>query len=54
MVVEAIYSVSILGRIVFRLLNVTFLGVEEFFYSIFLPYAAFYIYTGHFEISLLA
>jgi hypothetical protein len=31
------HSVSILGRIVFRLLDVTFLGVEEFFYSIFLP-----------------
>jgi hypothetical protein len=54
MVVESIYSVSILGCIVFRLLDVIFLGVEEFFNSIFLPYAAFYIYIGHFEISLLA
>jgi hypothetical protein len=41
MVIEPIYSIRILGSIVFRLLNVIFLGIEELFYSIFSPYAAF-------------
>ena len=54
MVVEPVHSIRILGRIVFRLLDVIFLGVEELFYSIFSPHAAFQIYAGHFEISLPA
>jgi hypothetical protein len=54
MVVESMHSIRILGRIVFRLLDVIFLGVEELFYSIFSPYAAFHFYAGHFEISLPA
>lgn len=41
MVVEPVHSIRILGRIVFRLLDVIFLGVEELFYSIFSPHAAF-------------
>jgi hypothetical protein len=54
MVIEPVHSIRVLGSIVFRLLNVIFLGVEELFYSIFSLYAAFQIYTGYFEISLLA
>jgi hypothetical protein len=54
MVVEPMHSVSVLGSITFCLLDVIFLGVEEFFNSIFLPHAAFHIYTGRFEISLPA
>ena len=41
MVVEPMHSIRILGRVVFRLLDVIFLGVEELFYSSFSPHAAF-------------
>lgn len=52
MVVEPVHSVSILGHIVFCLLDVMFLRVEELFYLIFFCCTPLFIsiYTGHFEV----
>jgi hypothetical protein len=50
MVVEPVYSISIVVSITLCLLDVAFSGVEELFYSNFLLHSAFHIYTGHFQV----
>jgi hypothetical protein len=52
--VEAVYPVSIVDSVVFCLLDVVLLGLEEFTLLIRSLYAALYILASYFEISLLA
>ena len=54
MFVEAVYPVSIVGSVVLGLLDIVLLGLEEFILLIRLSYAALYILSSYFEISLLA
>ena len=54
MFVEAVYPVSIVDSVVFCLLDVVLLGLEEFTLLVRSLYAALHILASYFEISLPA